>query len=76
MTDSHVADQAAHVARPEHVTYQTGSLVHEEAAAVRSGNARSVLSPMLQHLQTVIEELIDRRRRDDSNDSTHADNPI
>src|SRR5258708_35975466 len=71
MRDAHVADQAAPVARGEHLPHEALALVHVEAVAFGRDDARGVLAAMLQHRHPVIEQLVDGTARDHSYDSTH-----
>ena len=66
MADTHVANQGTHVARPKHVTHQATAFVHIEGVAIGGDNPGGILSAMLQDLQAVVEELIDRALADDS----------
>ena len=72
VTDAPVTFEAAHIARTEHVAHQAGALVHVKASAFGGGNARRVLATVLQHLQPVIQQLVDRRGGNDPENSTHG----
>ena len=72
VADSPVADQVAHVARAEHVAHQARPLVHVELRAVCGGDAGGVLPAMLEHLQAIVEQLVNGRSRDDADNSAHA----
>ena len=56
----------------EHVSHQAGALVHVKASAFGGGNARRVLATVLQHLQPVVQQLVDRRGGNDPENSTHG----
>ena len=66
MRDASVAGQRAHVARAEHVVREAVTLVQMERTAIQRGNARRILPAMLQHLQPVIQQLIDGALRNDT----------
>ncbi len=71
VADAEVARQLAHVARAEHVAHVAGALVHVERRAFAGDDARRVLPAVLQQQQPVVEQLVDRRVRDDAYDSAH-----
>jgi hypothetical protein len=71
MRDAGLALKIAHVARAEHVAHQPAALLHVEGALQGSDDAGRVLPAVLEHEQAVVEQLIDRRLRDDSDDSAH-----
>ena len=52
--DAGVADQIAHIACTEHFAHHAFAFVHMERAAFGRYNACCILSPVLQHLQSVI----------------------
>jgi hypothetical protein len=60
MGDAPIAHQVAHVAGAEHVAHKPRAFMHVESPALAGGDAGGILAAMLQHLQTVIEQLIDR----------------
>ena len=66
-----VAEQRAHVARAEDVAHQAAALVHVEGRALGGDDAGGILAAMLQHQQPVIEQLVDRVLRDDTENSAH-----
>jgi hypothetical protein len=68
--------QRAHVARAEDVAHHALGLVHEELAIQLRDDARSVLAPVLQQQQGVVDQLIDRRVADNADDSTHSSIPF
>ena len=71
MADADGALQVAHVPGAEDVAHQAAALVHVEGAAFGCDDAGGVLAAVLQHLQSVVEQLIDGRLGDDADDSTH-----
>ncbi len=60
MRDARIALQGAHVAGAEHIAHQTVALVQMEGVAVYGGDTRRILPAMLQYLQPVIQQLVDR----------------
>ena len=60
MPDAAGAEQAAHVARAEHVAHHAAALVHMEGGALRSHDTGSILAAVLQHQQPVVKDLVDR----------------
>lgn len=66
-----ITDQTAHMPGLEHVLYQTIAFMHVESIAVARDDTGSILTAMLQHQQSVIQQLIDRAFTDYSNDSAH-----
>ena len=72
LADAHVARQAAHVARAEHVAHHAVGLVHVEIVAVRRGDAGGVLTAMLQEQQAVIDQLIDGALGNYTYDAAHG----
>ncbi len=72
MPDPDVPDQPAHVPCVEHVPYQTIVLAQIEAIVLKSHNARSVLAPVLENGQRIIERLIDVGCTDDADNATHG----
>jgi hypothetical protein len=70
--DAPVADQIAHIAGAENVAHQPRALVHMEAPALCGGDARRILAAMLEHLQPVIEQLVDWRGGDDPEYAAHG----
>ena len=72
MGDADVARQRAHVARAEHVAHHAGALVHVEGVVLAGDDARRVLAAVLQEQQPVVEQLVDGRASDDSEDPAHG----
>jgi hypothetical protein len=72
MPDAEVSGEVAHVARAEDVADVAGALVQVERRPVARDDARGILSAVLQQQQGVVEHLVDRRVRDDADDSTHG----
>ena len=62
--DARIADQIAHIACAEHFAHHAFAFVHVKRAAFRRYNARRILSPVLQHLQTVVQKLVYRLMAD------------
>ncbi len=71
MGDTRIAGKRAHVAGAKHVVRQTIALVQMKSIALQRCNARGILTAMLQHLQTVIQQLIDGGLRYDAENATH-----
>ncbi|MNM92005.1 hypothetical protein D3C81_1043230 [compost metagenome] len=76
MADADVADQALHVPGVEHVAYQAVVLAQEQPPLVTGYNAGSILAAMLKDGKRVVQRLIDVRLTDDTNDATHATQPL
>ena len=72
MTDAHVAIQVQHVPGVEDITHQAFILAQVQTAAITRHDARGILTPMLQHGQTIIDRLVDRIKSDDSDDAAHS----
>src|SRR6266487_2418748 len=72
MADAEIAGELAHVARAEDIADVAAALVHVEHRAFAGHDAGGVLPAMLQQQQAVVEQLIDRRVRDDAYDSAHG----
>ena len=53
------AEQRTHVARAEHVAHHAAALVHVEGRALGSSDAGGILTAVLQHQQSVVEQLVD-----------------
>jgi len=71
MGNAEVAGEVAHVARAEHVAHHAAALVHVQGGLLAGDDARRVLAAVLQEQQPVIEELVDGRASDDSEDPAH-----
>ena len=71
MCDTHVAGKTTHVAGTEDVTHQALVFVHMKRTSISGHNAGSILATMLQNGQPVVQQLIDRIFRNDSNDPAH-----
>jgi hypothetical protein len=66
MGDTRIAGQRAHVARTEYIVRKAVAFVQMEGIAFQCGDARRILPAMLQHLQPVIQQLIDGALRNDT----------
>jgi hypothetical protein len=71
MGDAHVAGQRAHVARAKHVAHHAGALLHVESLVLAGDDARRVLAAVLQEEQPVVEQLVDGRASDDTQNAAH-----
>ena len=71
MGDAEVARQGAHVARAEDVAHQALALVHVKGVALGRGDACCILAAVLEHHQSVIKKLVDRRMRCNPENSAH-----
>ena len=71
MADAHVAVKRVHVAGVEHVAHQAIVLAQIHVTSVAGENAGGVLAAMLHHRQTVVNSLIDRCFRQDTNNAAH-----
>ena len=60
MCNACITDQVAHIAGTEHFAHHAFALVHMKYIAFGSNNTCCVLTTVLQHLQTIIQHLIDR----------------
>ena len=60
MPQTHIPLQFTHIARAEHIAHQAGAFVHMEGLAFGCDDASRVLPAMLQQLQAVIQQLINR----------------
>ena len=58
--DAGITDQVAHITGTEHFAHHAFALVHMKYIAFGSNNTCCVLTTVLQHLQTIIQHLIDR----------------
>ena len=72
LPDPHVPRQVAHVARAKDVAHKAHGLVHMEFQTVERGDARRVLTAMLQKVKRVVNALIHRLRRHHGNDTAHS----
>ena len=61
MADATITGQCPHITGTKNVAHQPGALVQVEGIAFGRSDACRVLPPVLQHHQTVIEQLVDRR---------------
>jgi hypothetical protein len=73
--DPHVARQVDHVLVVEDVAREAVVLAQVHATVVAGHYPRRVLSTMLQHLQGIVERLVDRVTADDSHNSAHVASP-
>ena len=71
----HAPGQRTHVPGPEHVAHHAAAFVHVKHRTIAAHDASSVLTTVLQQQQAVIEHLVDRGIRDDTNDTTHQKTP-
>ena len=76
VTDAQITFQGAHVAGAKDVAHQTRPLVQVESVALRRGNACRVLATVLQHHQTIIEQLVNRRCRHHTKNPAHSSIPL
>ncbi len=76
VADADVADQALHVALLEHVAHQAIILAQEQPAVMAGHDTGSVLAAVLEDRKRVIQRLIDVRLTDDTDDATHATQPL
>ena len=60
MCNACITDQVAHITGTEHFAHHAFALVHMKYIAFGSNNTCCVLTTVLQHLQTIIQHLIDR----------------
>src|SRR5439155_25216951 len=72
VADSGVDRELAHVARAEYVAHIARALVHVEDGALARDDAGRVLAPVLQQQQAIVQQLVDRRMRDRTDDAAHA----
>ena len=56
--DAACAEKAAHIASAKYVAHHAAALVHMECRTLGGNNAGCVLAAMLQHQQTIIEQLV------------------
>jgi hypothetical protein len=60
MGNAHIAGKTAHIAGAKYIAHQPHALMHVEGITLGRGNAGGVLTPVLQQLQPIVEELINR----------------
>ena len=72
LAQPHIARQRPHIAGAKHITHHPFGLVHEKLAALLGNDTCGILATMLQQQQRVINQLIDWRSTDNTNDSTHS----
>ena len=75
MGDAGIAHQVAHIARAEHIAHHAGIFMHMEHLALGGYDARRILSAVLQHLQSVIQQLIHRLKSHHAQYATHKFTP-
>ena len=71
MADAGVARERPHVAGTKDIAHQATVLVHRKVAATAGGNAGSILPPVLQQQQSVIQQLIGGRLPRQTQNSAH-----
>ena len=72
LTEACVARQRTHVTGAKYVAHHALGFVHEEFAPILGDDACGILTPVLQQQERVINQLIDGRGTDDTNNSTHS----
>ena len=72
LAQAHIAGQRTHVAGAEHILHHAAGLVHEALRALHGDDAGSVLAAVLQQQQRVIDQLVDGRFGDQTNDAAHG----
>ena len=72
LAEAHRAGQRAHVAGAEHVAHHAARFLHEALGALHGDDAGRVLAAVLQQQQRVVDQLVDWRLRDHSDDSAHG----
>ena len=72
MADSAGSRESAHVTGTENVPDQTVRLEHGEFAVIAGCDTCSILTTMLQELQCIVNQLVDRGLGNDTNDATHG----
>ena len=75
LTDPDIAREVAHVARAKHVAHEPHGLVHVKVKSVERGNARRVLTAMLQEVQRIVDALVHRFPGHHGNDTAHSRDP-
>ena len=68
---AHIALQVAHVTGAEYVAHQAGAFVHVEGPTFRCDDAGRILAAMLQQLQAVIQQLVNRCLRYYAENTAH-----
>ncbi|MNF30238.1 hypothetical protein D3C84_109660 [compost metagenome] len=76
MADTHVADQALHMALMKDVAHQAIVLAQEQPAVMTGDDTGSILAAVLEDGQAVIQRLIDVRFTDDTDNATHVPQPL
>ena len=71
MADADMAGQLAHIAGAEHFAHHALPFVHMESGTFQRGNTGRILPPVLQHLQTVIQQLVYRFVCHKAENTTH-----
>jgi hypothetical protein len=69
--DADVAGQDCACSRAEDLAHHAVAFPHREARAVAGGNARRVLTAVLQQLQRVVQQLVDRSGGHNADDAAH-----
>ena len=72
MADTARSRQGSHVACAENIPDQTVRLEHGEFAVIAGSDTGSVLTAMLQKLQCIVNQLVDWRLGNNTNDATHG----
>ena len=75
MGNARVTNQVTHIAGSEHITHHTAAFVHVKRLPTGSHNPCCILTTVLQHLQTVIKQLINRLMRHQTENTTHGKIP-
>ena len=75
MGDAGVAHQVAHISRAEHIAHHAGVFVHMKHLALGGYDAGGILPAVLQHLQSVIQQLIHRLKSHHAQYATHKFTP-
>ncbi|KAF1056225.1 MAG: hypothetical protein GAK44_00288 [Pseudomonas delhiensis] len=76
MADADLADQALHMALLEDVANQAVVLAQVELVILAGDDAGSVLATVLENGKRIIERLVDVRLAHDTDDATHATQPL
>ena len=71
MADADRTGQIAHITGAEHFAHHALSFVHMESGTFQRGNTGRILSPVLQHLQTIIQQLVYRFVCHKAENTTH-----
>ena len=72
VTDTHVARQAQHVARVEHVTDEAVGPALLQSLLAPGDDASRILTAVLHHRQAIVERLVDGVPANDSDNAAHA----